>query len=204
MAVFNAFRVIPEYCFNCYKVFIEPRTVVELMKLMMIFEQIRLKDDNTRKCIVELREQVPGAYKGFVYCRGLEEGKLLQRVFRQVVSAQVSDKIPVTLKRGCTEYGHAYPDYPKVEDNGVTMTYREEWRSIEQNADRSMPLGISGAIIETHNAPTYTPQDARIMFAFLSYAAMIGDKSYLKISDRPLPTTSNVKRPYPFHPPVDD
>src|SRR5574340_1785155 len=72
--VFKRFKVIPEYCFDCYKVLIEPRTVVELFKLLMLFEKLALPLHNTRKCMVEARPDCSGAYKGFVYCRGIEEG----------------------------------------------------------------------------------------------------------------------------------
>ena len=34
MLVFEKLDVIPEYCFDCYKIFIEPRSVVELFKLI--------------------------------------------------------------------------------------------------------------------------------------------------------------------------
>jgi len=200
MSVFNRFKVIPEYCFGCYKVFIEPRTVVELFKLMMVFEKMRLLNDNTRKCIVECREQVPGTYKGFVYCTGRDEGASMQKSIRKAVSEKISEKVPVTLKRGCSEYALAYPEYAKTEENVVAMEYKEYWRKYEFYADNIMKYDKGRSIIETHNSPGYTLQDTRIMFAWLSYAAMIGDPSYLKISDTLLPVTSNIKRPYPFNP----
>ena len=75
MSVFINFNIIPKYCFSCYKVLVEPRTVVELFKLMVLFEKLKLPNDNTRKCMVEDREEVSGTYKGFVYCTGIEEGK---------------------------------------------------------------------------------------------------------------------------------
>ncbi|MCK4708647.1 MAG: hypothetical protein KAU21_08525, partial [Gammaproteobacteria bacterium] len=84
MSVFNKFNIIPKYCFACYKVLIEPRTVVELFKLMVVLEKIKLPNDNTRKCIVETREQVSGAYKGFIYCRGIEEGEEILKLFQKV------------------------------------------------------------------------------------------------------------------------
>ena len=65
--VFNTFNAIPEYCFDCYKILAEPRSVLELFKLMVVFESMALPDDNTRKCMVETRPGSQGAYKGFMY-----------------------------------------------------------------------------------------------------------------------------------------
>ena len=56
LSVFDEFNIIPKYCFNCYKVLIEPRTVVELFKLMMVIEELDLPGDNTRKCTLETRK----------------------------------------------------------------------------------------------------------------------------------------------------
>lgn len=203
MSIFNRFNIIPQYCFNCYKVFIEPRTVVELFKLMMVFQGLQLVNDNTRKCIVELREQVSGAYKGFVYCTGIDEGKEILKMIQGVVSEQITEKIPVTLKRGCSEYALAYPDYSPTEPGARAMEYNNDWKIYEDRADKEGVLDTNSSVIKTYNQPSYTLHDARIMFAWLSYAAMIGDLSYLEISDRELPTTSNVKRPTQFQPVKD-
>mgnify|MGYP001813469556 CR=1 FL=1 len=75
LSVFGQFNVIPRYCFDCYKVLIKPRTVMELFKLMMVLAKLELPNDNTRKCIVEIREQVSGTYEGNVYCRGGRRGQ---------------------------------------------------------------------------------------------------------------------------------
>lgn len=71
MAIFDKFDVIPKYCFDCYKVLITPHTIMDLFKLLMIFEKITLPLDNTRKCMVETRDACSGTYKGFIYCRGI-------------------------------------------------------------------------------------------------------------------------------------
>lgn len=202
MAIFNRHNVIPRYCFNCYKVYIEPRSVIELLKLMMVFHATPFPKDNTRKCIVELRENISGAYKGFVYCNGIDEGRELEQFTHHAVSAEISAKIPVSLKRGCTEYAITWPDYSPP--NGeFPMEYREDWQETELLADKSFASQPDSSKIRTYDQATYTLEDARIMFAWLSYAAMIGDPSYLKISDTPLPTTSNIIRPEPFHPAID-
>ena len=56
--IFNKFNIIPKFCFSCYKVQIEPRTILELIKLMVIFDRIKLDENNIRKCMIELRPDV--------------------------------------------------------------------------------------------------------------------------------------------------
>ena len=50
-AIFNEYNVIPEFCFGCFKVQIEPTTVVDLIKLFLVFDKIRLGNNNNRKCV---------------------------------------------------------------------------------------------------------------------------------------------------------
>ena len=61
--IFHEHNIIPKFCFGCFKVQIEPRTVVELIKLFLLFDWIALEANNSRKCIVELRDGVPGFIK---------------------------------------------------------------------------------------------------------------------------------------------
>ena len=75
--VFNEFKVIPKYCFNCFKIQIDLSDIIDLIKLFFIFNKIELKNNNIRKCIVETRNNVNGNYKGFIFCNGLEEAKQL-------------------------------------------------------------------------------------------------------------------------------
>lgn len=200
MAIFNNFNIIPKYCFSCYKILIVPRTVVELFKLMVVFEKLELPDDNSRKCMVECREQVSGAYKGFIYCRSVEEGKEIIKLVQKAVTENISKNISITLKRGCSEFALTYPEYAKTSQDTAVMTYKEEWHETEELADKKLDINTPLPASDTYNQPGYTSRDARIMLAWLKYAATIGDLSYLKISDQPLHPIQDVKRASPFQP----
>jgi hypothetical protein len=203
-SVFAKYKIIPRYCFNCYKIGIAPRTVVELFKLMLVLDQLVLPNDNTRKCMVENREQVSGAYKGLIYCRGLEEGREIVKMMDKVISGEISENIPVTLKRGCTEYGLAYPEYARIGQGMIAMEYKEEWQVYEDMEDRKFVANTQPSLNDTNNRPTYTLKDVRAMLYWLKYAAMIGDRSYLKISGEVIPPLANLKRPSPFFPVEDE
>ena len=111
MAIFTSEKIIPEYCFSCFKVSVEVPTVVDLLKLLLVLDRIQLPNDNLRKAMVELRENIPKPYKGYVYCSERQEAIELKSVVRRSVAEGISKQIPVTIKRGCSEYPIIYPEY---------------------------------------------------------------------------------------------
>ena len=193
--VFNKFGVIPEYCFDCYKVEILPRTIVELFKLLMAFEKLSLQNDNTRKCMVEGRDNCSGAYKGFVYCRGIDEGQEVQKILRNAISDDISTQVPVGLKRGCSEYAHVHPEYPQIESGVAKMEYKEDWRAQEALFDENFRFQLNIPNTGTYPTGTYPPHEIYSMQYWLRYAATIGDMSYLTISGARLAPIPYLKRP---------
>jgi hypothetical protein len=207
LAVFKGMKVIPEYCFDCYKVLITPRTVVELFKLLMVFEKIALPLDNTRKCMVECRADCSGTYKGFIYCRGLAEGNEVRKIVRKVISEEISPQVPVSLKRGCSEYVHAYPRYARITQGSGMMQYKKEWKIHEDAFDKkynlipgpgnlqSVPEPKEISIDHAEGLASYTQWEIFCMQFWLRYAATIGDASYLPITAMTLTPISNLRRP---------
>ena len=61
--IFDNYKIIPEYCFGCFKISIEVKTVIDLIKLYILFDNIELPNNNIRKCIIEERKEVAGDYK---------------------------------------------------------------------------------------------------------------------------------------------
>ena len=49
--IFNDYNVIPNNCFGCYKVIIEPKTVIDLVKLYILFDNIKLESFNSQSKI---------------------------------------------------------------------------------------------------------------------------------------------------------
>ncbi len=185
--IFNSFGVIPEYCFDCYKVLIMPRTVMEFFKLLLTFEKMILPDDNTRKCMIEGRDDCAGTYKGFIYCRTCEEGERVETIARETVAREISADVPVLLKRGCSEFARAYPEYAQIGPGAQVMNYREGWKASEDRVDASLVFEQLPA--EPKTGP-YPPHEIAAMQYWLTFAATIGDASYLRIVGRtvaPLP-----------------
>ena len=195
-AVFNHFNVIPRYCFDCYKVYVEPRTVVELFKLMIVFDSIDLPGDKARKCMVETRKEIAGAYKGYIYCQGRDEGMKILKLVRDVVTDRISKNVQVALKRGCSEYALSYPEFVQNDEDGNSaLTYKEEWVEHEDYADKNMVKHIYPPVVDSYNHAGLTLRDSLVMNNWLAYAAAIGDLSYMGISGAPVEKLRIDKRP---------
>ena len=181
--VFNAFNAIPEYCFGCYKVQIGLRNVMELFKLYFVFDKLNLKNNNPRKCMLEMRPEVAGAYKGYIYCFSLSEANEIQNQLTTILNKKINKNISITVKRGCSEFGIAYPQYKKINQNdGQLMKYNEKWRSKEKFIDDKLAKrNQSKQRVLRKNLPGATVSDILIMCNWLVYAKIIGDTSYKKI-----------------------
>ena len=102
MAIFDEFNVIPEFCFGCYKVQVEPSSFLDLIKLYIIFDQLALPKNNTRKCMIEMRPEFNGFYKGFIYCSEIDEALEIADYLKRVILHRIGEEVPVTVKRGCS------------------------------------------------------------------------------------------------------
>lgn len=187
MVVFKTYKAIPEACFDCYKVVAAPGSVLDLIKLMMVFHGLRLPNDNVRKCMIELRDGVSAPYKGFIYCRGLEEGRAVLDLLGTVVAKAIASDVTVTLKRGCTEFADAYPDYNRFDDAGnPVMDYDPSWREDEAYTDQYL-VGDLRAPKPFQPVSEFTVRDAQCMRAWLAFAVGRGDDSVSIVTDRPPP-----------------
>ena len=136
MKIFEKFEIIPKFCFGCYKVQLEPRSVLELIKLFVIFDQIKLSENNIRKCMIEMRPEISGFYKGLIFCSSLEEAYQIADYVGIVVKEKLGFALPVAVKRGCSEYPLVFPDYKVINKSGVPlMDYDEDWQVIEEDHD---------------------------------------------------------------------
>ena len=199
--VFNAFKVIPEYCFSCYKISILPRNVLELFKLMIVFDNIELPDNNTRKCMLEVRPKIAGTYKGYIFFQSLEEAKVTLPFVQEVIAKHISSNIQVEIKKGCSEYKLAYPDYVyDPNDESRMMKYRNDWKKFEDYVDKNMLGEFTPLELDTYGtpgAPGMEVRDVQVMRTWIAFAASIGDLSYKKITDEPEWEMSWVKENLP-------
>ena len=175
-SVFAKFSVIPKFCFGCYKVQVEPRSILELIKLFVVFDQIKLVENNTRKCMIETRPEISGFYKGLIYCSSLEESYEISDLLGVVIKENIGPGLVVAVKRGCSEYAISFPDYKEINKSGPQlMNYNKNWKLIEGNHDsinlikpnRNIRPSLSGLNLN----------DVLIIRNWIDYAKGIGDPS---------------------------
>ena len=183
--VFNNFNVIPKYCFGCFKVLIEPINVMELFKLYIVFDNLNLKNNNTRKCMLELRPNISGSYKGYIYCTSLNEAYEIQNQVDIILKKKIKENYLISVKRGCSEFGVAYPEFKKVNKNKNTlMKYNEEWKQKENLTDiHRKEKNILTKKTLQKSLKGVTVNDILIMHNWLGYAKKIGDLSYKNITE---------------------
>jgi len=178
--IFDQHKIIPEFCFGCYKVQVEVDSIIELIKLFLVFNKLKLKNNNTRKSMIELRKNISGFYKGLIYCLSLNEGLAIAKQ----VNIQIQNHIRIDLiskvKRGCSEYPLEFPKYKEIRTTGdQPMTYNESWRSIEKEIDKDQKeWGKSIKSIEGFNL-----NDFLIMRNWIAYAQKIGDHNVNKLTN---------------------
>ena len=179
--IFNAHNIIPEYCFSCYKVQIEPETVIDLIKLYIIFDNIEFQNNNIRKCTIELRPSIPGNYKSLIYCKTIEEAENISEQISNIIENKISKKIYLKIKRGCSEFAIKFPKYNNLKTD--LMMYDNSWKNYENIFDKEN-LDV---LFEKKIRPTIkgiTLFDAIVIRNWLAFAKIIGDNSYKLISNR--------------------
>ena len=121
--IFNKFNVIPKFCFGCFKVTVQTETVLDLLKLYFVFDKLYLGLQNTRKLMIEKREDVSGNYKGFIYCSSVEEGENIKNKLKSILIKNLGTDCSISLKRGCSEFALKFPSYKKASVNENEMIF---------------------------------------------------------------------------------
>ena len=183
--VFNEFNVIPKYCFSCYKVQINLKTVVDLIKLFFIFDKIKLKKNNTRKCMVEIRNKIKGNYKGYIYCEGINEAEEIKKIISKIIINKNIEIDNITIKHGCSEFYLSYPSFEEINDNSSEkIKYDRKWSTFEKIIDSREPKRIKAdKKIWSQSLEGINLSDILILNNWILYSQIIGDQSYKKIYD---------------------
>ena len=181
--VFNKFNIIPKYCFACYKIQINLGNVVDLIKLFLIFDNLSLKNNNIRKCITETRNNIPGNYKGYIYCNGIDEAEEIFDKISDITNRIKFEKIKIIIKHGCSEFYESYPDYKEINvKNGKQMEYNENWKEKELIIDNKTPIRNKLDKKKIHKSlKGINLSDILIIKNWICYANLIGDFSYKDI-----------------------
>ncbi len=181
--LFNKFNVISKYCFSCYKIQIILNNVIDLIRLYFIFDNIYLENNNIRKCVVELRENIKGNYKGYIYCNGLEDARTILEKLNIILKNNKFKNSEITIKHGCSEYYKTFPKFKNINFKGdQEFQYDEMWKEKEILIDSLEPTRSQmdkKVLINTTKGLNLS--DILIIKNWINYAEYIGDESYKKI-----------------------
>jgi len=173
-SIFDKHDIIPEFCFGCYKVQVEPRSLIELIKLFIVFDQLELNENNTRKCWVEERPEVSGFYKGVIFCSGLEQANTISKDLDIIIKQSIDSGLTSQVKRGCSEYPISYPNYKEINNSGPQlMNYKEEWKVIEVAHDEEKPIYPKAG--KRPSLSGLSLSDTLVIRKWIDYARGIGD-----------------------------
>lgn len=174
---FEKTQIICGVCYGCYKVQIAPSSLIDLVRLSMIMKTIELDRDNTRKCMIEMREGIDKPYKGYIYCESESEAIDCLEVLRKSLERFGLAHITSGISHGCSEYGMKYPEF-KFSDDGTHRSQKQphEWRKIEEDYF-SEPFSEKGQILN-FNTHEITLRDVICYETWIKYSEIIGDDTH--------------------------
>lgn len=177
MDFFKETQVICGLCYDCYKVQIAPSNLIDLIRLSMILKIIDLDRDNSRKCMIELREEITNPYKGYIYCESESEAMNCLEVLRLNLKRFGLAHITSGISHGCSEYGLKYPEF-KFSDDGVHHSQKQpdEWKTIEEDYF-SEPFSEKGQVLD-FNTHEITLRDVICYETWIKYSEIIGDDTH--------------------------
>ena len=172
--IFYRRNIISSFCFECYKVQIEVKTFLDLVKLSSLFYELQLDGNLTRKCLTELRPEIPGFYKGLIYCRGLDEANEVKIKLDSEIEKKIDKEISSIVKRGCSEFPVVFPEYGKI-DKGENkhFTPPDTWESIEKDFD--MKYSNSRQNLKNASINSFCLHDLLVIQRWIDYAKGLDD-----------------------------
>lgn len=174
--VFNSQAIIPEFCFECFKIVIEVNNILDLIKLYFVFDNLYVGLRNNRKVMVEQRPNVSGQYKGFVYSQNLQELDEIANNLQKIIKKNIGDNFTITKKRGCTEFSQKYPNYKEIKKDKM-MSFKTEWKDKEKYIDGKIYNKNSEKALINKYLSGNKLNDILIIRNWLKFAKANGDKS---------------------------
>ena len=180
--IFTTHKIIPKFCFSCFKVQITLDNILDLIKLYFYFNNVNLRNNNIRKCVVELRKKVDGNYKGYIFSDSLHDAKEIEEKLNNELQNEKIYLNKIEIKRGCTEYYDEFELYKDINQNVYNIIYKEDWTDIEKRFDEKHFISkINDEKVYNNTLNKFNLTDFLIIKNWLLYAKIIDDDSYKKI-----------------------
>ena len=184
IAIFEQTNIIPNFCFECFKVQIEVTTLFDLIKLSNALYETELSLNPTRKCMIELRSNIQGFYKAFIYCRGEKHAQIVLEKVRKMLD-RLNTTSTVKVKRGCSEFSLEHPDFGRADSSDESlMPFPSEWHQMELNFDEKHFYRQKEGL--TPSVSTFCLSDLLIVQHWIDYAKGLGDPTAQVFQELPI------------------
>lgn len=173
---FKETKVISGLCNNCYKVQVLPETLEAMFQTYFLLLNLKLPQDNARKCMIELREGIKYPYKAYIYCESVADVKSCLSAFQKLQAEAGIMAIHSKISHGCSEYGLEYPGFKFSEEPGhEAFEMPKEWQSVEKSYFDKLNLPVPSR--KTHTKPMISLRDVFAFRTWVKYASLIGDET---------------------------
>ena len=138
---------------------------------------------NIKKCMVEKRKDIDGNYKGFIYCKTVDEAETLKVQIEQLINKSLKIDHKTIVKRGCSEFTLKYPDYKITDSKSKSFfKYNDEWRKKENIINEFYPKNISSELNPHDTLKGNSLNDMITIKNWINYAESINDHSFKKLT----------------------
>ena len=113
----------------------------------------------------------------------MDDANEVSKIVNSYLVKILNNEFKLDIKRGCTEFDIAYPGY-KDAKNLDKVKYKDDWKQMEVMIDQEIQNGSKkGKKFFSKSLNGVGLGDVLIINNWLDYAKIIGDESYLDISD---------------------
>ena len=184
LSLFEKQGVIPRICNDCYKVQILPLDLIGFMQIYFVLLKLELPRENARKCMIELREDIPYPYKGYIYCESEDEAKGCLEALQQALKVLQISNVYCGISHGCSEYGLKYPEFKYSNDGAHRGFERPEfWDQVESEFWSVTQEPVPAR--NDYNNQGMSIRDLIGLRTWIDYAEIIGDDSWKMFRDMP-------------------
>jgi len=132
-----------------------------------------------------MRQEIPGFYKGYFYCRGLKQARNVKETLDADLNFTFGGQIVSQIKRGCSEYPLKFPDYGKIKnEQKVKMDFPIDWKPEEDQFDKDTLIKPKEGLIPSR--PEFSLSDFYIIQKWIDYSKGLDDPSCEGFEDQPI------------------
>lgn len=180
LTYFGEHQAIPKVCVNCFKVQILTTDLVALIEVYFALRLLKLPRDNSRKCMIEIRKDVPYPYKGYIYCESDDDAVFCREEMMKLFRQFEIKNAYLAISHGCSEYGLKYPEF-KYSPAGEHRDFKRPatWDDLET---KYLPPADKADSSINFNKNTITLRDVVGFQTWAFYAESIGDESFRELT----------------------